>query len=56
MKGQKNKKGADFLGLKVLSTLDERLIIGGATQTTHEDHDHVHDEAQKMYPGHDDIR
>ena len=39
MTDQKRKKATDFLGLKVLSTLDERLIIGG-TMGVVEHHDH----------------
>ena len=52
MKDQKSKKAADFLGLNMLSTLDERLIVGGAMDGYYghtnpvpiapSDHDHDH--------------
>lgn len=55
MTDQKRKKAADFLGLKVLSTLDERLIIGGKKREAGVVERHDHHDGVLQHDHHDQI-
>ncbi|EKT3958230.1 hypothetical protein [Flavobacterium psychrophilum] len=41
MKEEQIKKAADFLGVKVLSPLEEKTVVGGIAVIVAEHHDHT---------------